>query len=273
MKSLKYLTLVILTGAFFFGCSGASKVESSFAGSGIKIDGDQSDWAGSLKTIEGDNMAYGFKNDGQNLYLCLVTSDASKALRMLTMGLTVWLNPGSSKDEIGVKFPLKPDPSEMRDFRMQQGQNNQGMRGDGQKRIQDLISMQKELTVTNKDDLPLYSSSIETAKDFQVKLGYEKDQFVYELKVPLESNKNAQAVLKTQPGEDIEVKIETGKFDISQRQGGMRMGSGGGEGGNRPPMGGSGRQGGGRRGGGERGAINRDSFKPIEYSFNVTLSK
>lgn len=261
---------MILTGFFFFGCSGASKVESSFNNSQIKIDGDQSDWAGSLQTVKDDNIAYGFKNDGQNLYLCLVTSDASKALRILTMGLTVWLDPGSSKDVIGVKFPLRPERGEMRDFRMQMPQDSASPRARGQ-RIQNLIAMQQELTVTNKDDLPLYTSEIASAKDFQAKISYAKDQFVYELKVPLESNSSAQAVLKTSPGNDVEVKIETGKMEMPQRGGGMRMGSGG-EGGNRPPMGG-GREGGGRRGGGgERGGF-RQNFKPLDYTFDVKLAK
>lgn len=270
MKFLKYALLIIFTGMLFlYGCSGASKVESSFANSAIKIDGDQSDWAGNLKTIKDDNVAYGFRNDGQNLYLCLVTSDASKVLRILTMGLTVWLNPGNSKDEIGVKFPLRPDRGEMRDFRMQGNDSNAPR--DREQRIKNMIAMQKELTVTNKDDLPLYTSEIETAKDFQAFISYEKDQFVYELKVPLEGNNNAQTVLKTQPGDDVEVKIETGKMEMPQRQGGMRTGNGG-EGGNRPPMGGGGREGGGRRGGGERGG-SRQNFKPLEYSFDVKLAK
>ncbi|HEX2960837.1 MAG TPA: hypothetical protein VHO43_03545, partial [Ignavibacteriales bacterium] len=165
MKYLKYAAAVVLAGLSFTGCSGSSEVESSFNNSQIKIDGSQSDWAGSLKTVKDDNMAYGFKNDGQNLYLCLVTSDASKAMRILTMGLTVWLDPGSSKDVIGVKFPLRPERGEMRDFRMQMPDST-GFR-DREKRIESLISMQKELTVTNKDDLPLYTSEIASAKDFQ----------------------------------------------------------------------------------------------------------
>ncbi|HEX3073922.1 MAG TPA: hypothetical protein VHP30_09945 [Ignavibacteriales bacterium] len=272
MKYLKYAAAVVLAGLSFTGCSGSSEVESSFNNSQIKIDGSQSDWAGSLKTVKDDNMAYGFKNDGQNLYLCLVTSDASKAMRILTMGLTVWLDPGSSKDVIGVKFPLRPERGEMRDFRMQMPDST-GFR-DREKRIESLISMQKELTVTNKDDLPLYTSEIASAKDFQAGISYQKDQFVYELKVPLEGNSTAQTVLKARPGEDVEVKIETGKIDMTQRGGGMRMGSGG-QGGSRPPMGGGGREGGGsgrRGGGGERGGM-RQNFKPLDYTFEVKLAK
>lgn len=228
MKYLNYAAVAVLTGFFFFGCSGASKVESSLNNSQIKIDGEQSDWAGSLKTVKDDNLAYGFKNDGQNLYLCLVTSDASKALRILTMGLTIWLDPGSSKDVIGVKFPLRPERGEMRDFRMQMPQQDSASPRSREERIQKLISMQKELTVTNKEDLPLYTSELSTAKDFQAAISYQKDQFVYELKVPLEGNANAQAVLKAHAGDDVEVKIETGKMDMPQRGGnGMRMGSGG----------------------------------------------
>lgn len=273
MGYVKYAALVALTGLFFFGCSGASKVESSLNNSTIKIDGSQSDWTGSLQTVKDDNVAYGFKNDGQNLYLCLVTSDAQKALRILTMGLTVWLDPGSSKDEIGVKFPLRPERGEMGDFRMQRPDS--GSFRDRAKRIENLISRQQELTVTNKDDLPLYTSELATAKDFQAAVSYNNDQFVYELKVPLEGNSNAQTVLKAKPGDDVKVKIETGKMDMQQRGGGMRMGSGGGEGGERPRGGGGNwGGGGGRRGGGqgERGGARRN-FQPIEYNFDVSLAK
>ncbi|HEX2869314.1 MAG TPA: hypothetical protein VHO03_19885 [Ignavibacteriales bacterium] len=272
MKYFRYAAVVILTGVFFIGCSGASKVESSLSNNPIKIDGSQSDWAGSLQTVKDDNVAYGFKNDGQNLYLCLVTSDATKALRILTMGLTVWLDPGSSRDEIGVKFPLRPERGQMGDFRMQRPDS--GNIRDRAKRIENLISMQQELTVTTKDDLPLYTSELATAKDFQAAVSYNNDQFVYELKVPLEGNSNAQAFLKAKPGDDINVKIEGGKFNMQQRGGGMRMGSGGGQGGERPG-GGAWGGGGGRRGGrgqGERGGAGRN-FQPIEYNFDVSLAK
>lgn len=271
MKYFKIVPLAICTGLiFFYGCSGASKVESSFNNNEIKIDGNQSDWTGKLQTIKDDNVAYAFKNDGQNLYMCLVTSDATKAMRILTMGLTVWLNPGNSKDEIGVKFPMRPEQGEMRASGMRLPPDSSGIRGREQ-RIRNLISKQELLQVINKDDLPLYTSEIAAASDFQAKMSYEKDQFVYELKVPIESNKNAQTDLKAQPGDEVEVKVETGKFEIPQRAGGMRMG--GGEGGMRPPRGEGGQRGtGGRQGGGERGGFRRD-FKPIEYNFDVKLSK
>ncbi|MGE5440791.1 MAG: hypothetical protein ACM3UR_13130 [Bacteroidota bacterium] len=271
------LALMVCAGLFLSGCSGASKVNSAFTDSEIKVDGNQGDWQGSLQTVEGDNVAYGFKNDGKNLYFCLVTADASKMMKMLANGMTVWFTPGNSGDKIGVKFPQKMTIEDMRNMRAQ-NQDGQGPR-DQEQRIQSMISMQKELAVVNKDERPLYSSEINLSKDFQAALNYSMGQFVYELRVPLAAGSSSQTALKAGPGDDVKVNIETGKFErpaggsYANRNSGDASEGQGNEG-SRPRRGGGQRQGGrGNRGGGEGGGRMMGDTTPLNYSFDVQLGK
>lgn len=239
------------------GCSGGIEVQSTLNENTIKIDGNRRDWGSSINYLKDDNIAFGFKNDKDNLYIGLVTADRAKIMKILSMGLTVWLE--TDKDKLGIKFPLSTAPEEMHEMRM-----NRDTAGTGN-RIKNLLINRRDLQVINEDDLPLYTGDAEEGPDFTGKIGYEDEQLVYEIKIPLRNNKLSERIFDEATGE-VEINFATGKFERNFN-GGNRMGTNPGMG--FPPQG-EGRNMGGMRG--RRPSGEEMNFEPLDYKFDLLLN-
>jgi hypothetical protein len=176
------------------------------------------------------------------------------------MGMTVWLE--TNKDKIGIKFPLTADPGEMHEMRLNPDRDTSVIRN----RIKNLITNRRDLQVINEDDLPLYTGDAEEGLDFIGKIGYEDEQLVYEIKIPLRNNKLSERIFDEATGE-VEINFATGKFERNFN-GGNRMGTNPGMG--FPPQG-EGRNLGGM--GGRRPPGERMNFEPLDYKFDVKLAK
>jgi hypothetical protein len=73
----------------------------------ISIDGDQADWSGILRFLEDEQTSVGVVNDGDFLYLCLVSSSQGPVMQTVRSGFTVWFDrEGGKKKNFGIKFPL-----------------------------------------------------------------------------------------------------------------------------------------------------------------------
>jgi len=266
-----FITLFILLT--FSGCSSVPEVTSTLNHNDIIIDGNQQDWGTSFIPVKNDNVAVGFRNDGENLYVCMITSDNQKIVKILSQGLTVWLYPSDSKDAIGIQYPVKKTMEEMHVAREDNSTNPEDING----RIQHLLSIQNELIIVDDNNIGIYSSSPNAEKGFKAKIGYSMNQLVYELKVPLKGNKEfSQVVLNAKPEDKIGVTFETGKMENNKggdqkgesgEGGGGRRGGGGGMGGSR----GSG-MGRGGNGGRTSGNPSGRDFSPLKYEFKVKLA-
>ncbi len=278
------LTLLIIT--IINGCSSSIDIQSTSNNNNITIDGNQQDW-GSLNFIKNENIGFGFKNDKDNLYLCVVTSDAPK-IRKILSGLTVWLK--TDKDELGIKFPMKPDFNDITEMRNSSGdpegignrddddgdRTNQSVQDTRrEERMKMMIARNRDLQIINADDLPLYTNKADEGTGFIGKLGYQNGQLVYELKVPLVNNDISKRIFDNSIN-DVNISFMTDKLEMPNRN--IR---GGREGGMEPPEGGFG---GGRGDGGfggpppgggrdDRAGIQRMDFDALEYNFDVKLSK
>ena len=287
-KALGKFILGILFIPLINGCSSAINIQSTSNDKQIVVDGNQQDW-GSLSFIKNENIGFGFRNDKDNLYLCVVTSDRTK-IRKILSGLTVWLK--TDKDEIGIKFPMKPDFNEMGEMRNSQSEpggisnrdadnverTNQSDRdARREERMKLLVSRSRDLQIINTDDLPLYTKRSDEGSDFIGKLGYQNEQLVYELKVPLMNNDISKRIFDNNIN-DVNISFMTDKLEMPNRNS-----RGGREGGMEPPVGdggfgrgrGDGGFGGPPPGGGrgERTGMPRMDFDALEYNFDVTLSK
>ena len=113
--------------------------------------------------------------------------------------------------------------------------------------------------------------------DFIGKLGYQNEQLVYELKVPLVNNDISKRIFDNSIN-DVNISFMTDKLEMpirnsrDRREGGMEppvgdggFGRGRGDGGFGGPPPGGGR--------GERTGMPRMDFDALEYNFDVTLSK
>ena len=251
---------------FLCGCSSIPEAVSIRNNNDITIDGKQLDWGNSFVPLKDENVAVGFRNDAENLYICFITSDNQKIVKIMSSGLTIWLYPSNSKDVIGIEYPVKKTIEEMHLAREDNNTNSEDING----RLQRLLSIQKELIVVDENNIGIYSSLPDAEKGFKAKIGFSMNQFVYELKVPLSGNKDfSQMIFKANPGDNIRVKFETGKME-NMRSDNNEQGSEVGEGGRRGMGGGRG-SGMGRGGNRNSGNTGRNN-SPLDYEFKVKLA-
>src|ERR1035437_6063113 len=275
MLKNNFSVFVKYTGLFFlllfgvYGCSSVPEITSSRNNNEIVIDGKQGDWGNTFTSVKNENVAVAFKNDDENLYICFITSDNRKIVRILSSGLTVWLYPSDSKDVIGIQYPVRKSSE---DFRSVVNENGEGMEpSDINGRIQKLLKVQNELIIVDENNIGVFSSSPDVEKGFRAKIGYNMNQLVYELKIPLTKNKEfTQFVFKANPQDNIRVKFETGKIQNkgseTDQQESPRGSGGEGMGGRRGRGGNSGGMGGNRKEGGT------GNNGPLEYEFKVNLT-
>jgi len=274
MKKYNFSGIFRYTGLLFLfilslnGCSSVPEVTSSHNNNEIVVDGKQADWGNTFTSVKNENVAVAFKNDDENLYICLITSDNRKIVKILSSGLTVWLYPSDSKDVIGIQYPVRKPLEELRSVA---NENRESMEpSDINGRIQKLLKVQNELIIVDENNIGVFSSSPDVEKGFRAKIGYNMNQLVYELKVPLTRNKEfTQFVFRANPQDNIRIKFETGKVQNKRSEtdqqesprgnGGEGMGGHRGRGGNYGGMGGNRKDGGAGNNG------------PLEYEFKVKL--
>jgi hypothetical protein len=260
---------IALFGLFLsgiYGCSSVPEVTSSYNMNEIIVDGNQQDWGNKFTSVKDENVAVAFKNDNENLYICFITSDNRKIVKILSTGMTVWLYPSDSKDVIGIQYPVRKSPEDFRSVVNDKGENMETSDING--RIQKLLKVQNELIIVDENNIGIFSSSPDVEKGFRAKIGYTMNQMVYELKIPLTNNKEFnQFVFKAGPQDNIKVKFESVKPQTrgsDNDQEGSSRGSGEGMGGRR-----------GRGGGGmenRRGGTPGNNNSTIDYEFKVKLS-
>jgi hypothetical protein len=271
MLKYKYSGILSYTGLLLllaiFGCSSVPEVISIPNNNEIVVDGKQSDWGNSFTSVKNENVAVSFRNDDQNLYICFITSDNRKIVKILSSGLTVWLYPSDSKDVIGIQYPIRKPMEELHSVAKEKGEGLEPADING--RIQHLLKVQKELIIVDENNIGIYSSSPDAEKGFKAKIGYAMDQLVYELKVPFIGNKEfTQFVFRANPRDIIKVKFESDKSQNKRMDNDME--------GN--PMGGNEGMGGRHGRGGNSGGIgNRregasGNNGSLDYEFKVKLS-
>lgn len=272
LKSVGFVLLYL--GLTLTGCSGARQIMSSSNDEKIVIDGRQSDWK-HLSMIDGENIAFGFQNDSDNLYVSLVTNDKIKIMKIIRGGLEIWFEPENSDDKMGIRFPDKPDPEDFQDpYRQKKpsgeaGTDFQKQRDADQEAMLvksfSMVKQQKQLYVLDEDSRIVKSYPI-NSEMYSCDISFDKGNLCYELRVPL-------SVLRAVAGSKINVEFVTGEIesklqrpDINDRK--MAPPGGGGPGGE----GESGFQRGqGKRPEGRMGE--RMDTSPIEYKFEILFSK
>lgn len=274
MKSIRmfrksFFILPIIVSSIFLinGCTAGSKMSSLWQNNEIKIDGDVSEWNKNIQQIPDKKISIGFRNDDKFLYVLLVSEDRSKIMMIVRAGLIVWFEPESGdNNKFGIRYPMASAQPEALQI---SGMNRDGMEKEGlEKNIIRMLEQQNEFQIINKDKFPLTALPIMNDEGIEAKLRYRANQFIYELKVPLASNKQFSYIVDALPGRSVKIKFETEEMDVQSMPGG-----GPGAGGGMPP--GGGRQGGGagRQGGGgmKPGMGGSKMFEPLDYTVEIKL--
>jgi hypothetical protein len=105
-KLLKSIALFIIL-AFFAGCSSMKEVPSAWNDNKINIDGNSDDWASDFYYFEDAKAIVGARNDNEYLYLCFIVNDETTINKVMSAGMTLWLNNKGNKNEtVGIQYPI-----------------------------------------------------------------------------------------------------------------------------------------------------------------------
>jgi len=298
---------IFLLGALLTGCNKVT-VTSNWNNGQIKIDAAVKDWGPRLVWNEKNRTGLGIANDTENLYLCLTTSEKSLPRQIMRGGLIVRIDQkGAKSHNFGVKFPLglssrdfqgleppenmdensrweingqnRPQPHMRRPEGMldrrqadQENQQNAFM-----ERLNDLHT---ELMLLGPGKGQETIVPLENDLGLEVKLGRDRQQLVYELKIPFDLiseylqieqipfDKSLQINFST-----VEVEMPAGGPGSMGRPDGDMSGSGGGMGGPGGNMGGpDGGMGGPGGGMGRPGGGEDNSDQSFSYNIKVNLA-
>jgi hypothetical protein len=262
--------------AILQGCGSTVDLASDWSNSAVVIDGKADEWL-SLNPVKDTPIQLGFRNDPENLYLCLQSSDRQFRQQLMGLGMTVWFEPKGG-DKIGIHYPLgigmapggsyggpggKIQDGEGSESQSNRGRSGQGM-GEGAAGNAPEIVKELEILGPGKNDVD--RMPIVQAQGIEVRIGQSQEMVVYELKIPLKKTDKHPYALASNPGSIVGVTFETAKFTRPQGSPGETSGgpSGGGTGGYPrggdtggmgPPPGGMGPIGGGGDDGGQPGGM------------------
>ena len=249
------------------GCSTSAQLTSAWRENEIQVDGQPSDWGSHITPIKDSPIALGTLNDGDYLYLCIVSSDLQFRREMMGLGLTVWFEPDGG-DRIGIHYPTgfrQMGRIPTRDF---------GGNGDRDEGVASSLAFSDlEILGPEKDDKTVYSPL--EIPGVRVKIGQWRGSVVYEIRMPLKKSKSDPIAINAADGSDVDIEIQGGTVDASMRRPPTEGEPGGVEGrgeGMRGGMGG-GMRGGGRRGGGGGGQRAQNRPKPIDFEAVIHLAK
>jgi hypothetical protein len=264
--------LILLTGS-----AGAKDIEikSTWASAPVKVDGTAEQWGGHLFPLPDNPMLVGVQNDGENLYICIKTSDPKVKGQLTHLGLTVWVN-GEAKDlrAYGARFPVSTGFSHQH-------------RGDDQPPAQPPEGTSTSATNAGRRQIELIGptaadrtlASLPNVSPILAALGDDSGVMVIELAFPLKPTTDFPQAVKAEPGATIALGLETEPPQARRSEGGAGAQvtpgrGGGGQGGGMP--GGTGRGGGRGMGpGGMGGGMARGEFDrpdPIRLWFRVQLA-
>ncbi len=276
-KIFTLLSLSILFPLLFAACSSSQQFISTRPVNSIKIDGKSMDWEGSLESFPKEQYSVGFKNDDKYLYLCFITSDRDKIIKIMRMGMdVVFDSPNDASKNYTIKFPVI-NPGLFRESVSVLGPD--ALQKEGISLLfQDMLDKEFQFDLIQNDimnTIPLKNN-----ENIEVKAGTTNELFILELKVPLAST-DSSFPLGVLPGEKINIKFETVPSRIAFREAGNsdQNAPGGNSGGNaRGGRGGGGR---GGRGGNNQAAASGDmgGGGPVNMSekfstdFSIQLSK
>jgi len=279
MRLLRYIPILLVSVSFVFtGCTSMLLVKSAWNNNAISVDGNDSDWDDTMFYIPDAQLTAGVRNDSDNLYIILKTTQRIQTFQVMGLGLTIWFDPsGGTGEKFGIHFPLGRQAG---GNIVQQTSSDQDNPDSNVNPGSDLIAMTpNELDLLGVNDNGPVRLTVADIKGIQLQLNRSQGGLIYELKVPLHPSPDHPYAINPK-GINVGVGFEGGKFEGRESgmrgrggEGGEAPGEGGGEG---MPAGGMGGRGGGmRRGGGEGrsgGQNQRQAPKQIDFWLKVKLA-
>ena len=79
-----------------------------------------------------------------------------------------------------------------------------------------LMQNQGEYILVDENKEILYASPIGSNDGYRIKVGAIDNQFIYEARIPIGNNSQAQMPINIFPNEKFTIEFETGEFDIEE---------------------------------------------------------
>ncbi len=241
------------------------KLESGWAESEVIVDGSIAEWSAPMTYLEGEGLSLGVLNDGEHLYIALLSRDPRFIRQALAMGLRLRLDPKGG-DPLAIQFPVG-----------MLGEGRPPRSGQGPPDTEELQKISRERLDTflllgpGRDERQELPAGNELGIRLRARLF--EGEFVYELALPLERTASRPYAVGAGPGARITLVLETPEPDLEE----MRKGIGG------PPGGmGRGKRGGMMPGGGRGGPAGRGGpmgggrpqmAEPVNVRAKVRLSR
>jgi hypothetical protein len=243
------------------GCSSTQQLASKWSERPIRIDGNLRDWSDSTTFAEKDGVRYAVMNDGNFLYLCLLSSKPGLGRQIMARGMTVWFDPnGGDKKTIGIRFPVGMGGMGRQEMSARPPEDEQGRRGAREQGLDREPLNDFEYLGPGENDRQRVARL--QGQGVELHLTATQERFLYELKIPLQYSSQHPYSIETHAGGNIGIGVES---NTAQRMPEEMRPSEGTEGG-RPGMG-AGRGGGRMPGGMGRGGQTR-ATAPSSINFN-----
>jgi hypothetical protein len=237
------------------GCSSSLELNSAWTNQELAITGDGSRWKDATAKIAGPEVFVGVRNDKDNLYICLMTSNSATQLQMLGLGCTAWFDTMGNKNKtFGIQFPV----SGLLQGRRYPAQVNP-------EAIQRLIaSAQQQLVILGPEPGERRRAPAKNSTGLEGRLGYVDGILTCELRVPLQKTKEHPYAIDADITKPLVVGFETG--DIAEALSGQTSSS-------RPSQSTGGRgRGGGREGSASDQGLGNDRPDALKHWITIHLS-
>lgn len=248
----------LLVALMLFGCSSSVELTSGWSNQELRIDGNNTEWKDVTVHLAGPDVLVGIKNDNNNLYLCLITSNVRTQFQMLALGTTVWFDTvGKKNKSFGIQFPIT---GLLQGRRYPTRENPED--------LQRFIQLaQRQLEIVGPANGERHRFADKACKGIDVHLGYADGTLTYELKVPLHKSDEQLYGINADVTKVLTIGLETGDLSDALRNspGAPSRDSG---------SSGRGRSGGrsGGEGGQGPGGMGRDAPEPLKHWLIVHLA-
>jgi hypothetical protein len=237
--SVRVAARLVLALALAVACPGATharsvSLDSAFRTGPITIDGTIGEWGDGLVVIKQANLTIGVRNDGDSLYICMQSRDPALVLQILDLGLTLWFVHPDGEKGLGVEYPLALDNVEALSRSEHSGGAGSGGAPPG---------ALARLAIKGVGSVDRRILGASEAAGLSASAAGTRDDFVYELEIPLRASPEHPYAVEAGPGDTIEILLETPEPTPIMKQRAEGASAGG------PAGGGMGGHGGGHHGG------------------------
>ncbi len=192
----------------------------------ITVDGYNNDWPSPYPNYDEKAMiGYNVTNDKDNLYITMETGDLATQLKILTQGLTVWVDKGGGEDEVmAINYPLPSNDKNLAVVPQNHGPNSRTnldkMRVELEERAKSALLKANEYSLQGfrACNLQYPLLAIDTC-GVVVRMAIDSDnELVWEAKIPFKSFYGRNQIERRDKGKPISIGFELTAIDRPKGQ-------------------------------------------------------